>query len=434
MSVLRRLNIWLVTTGEPLPSDGPDVRLLRVGIFFKELLARGHEVRWWTSDFDHQHRVHRTDTPNEVAWGPGGGEPRGRITLLPSPGYGPSISLKRIWDHRVTAARFLRAARRAARPDVVVCSYPTIELSRAAVEYGIETGVPVLLDIRDLWPDVIWDTVAPGVGGRVRDLALWPLRRPAAWAVRNASAVTGLTESYVDWACALARRPRGPWDRPVSLTYPVQADLNPLEVVEGAAYWKGLGVDLERHWVVSFLGTLGRQFDFGPVLEAARALRPEAPDIRFVLCGNGEGLEPLRAQASGLDSVVMPGWVEGPARRLLLGRSRVGLGPYVTTENFKRNLPNKPVEYFAYGLPVAHALEGVLDEVCARSGAGVRYGAGSGAPDLADVLRALRADEVRRSSMADAAHRLFQEEFRPDAVTDRLVALCHDLVTGRPAR
>jgi glycosyltransferase involved in cell wall biosynthesis len=255
------------------------------------------------------------------------------------------------------------------------------------------------------------------------------MRRPAAWAIRNASAVIGITSDYIDWACDLARRSRGPLDRPVPLTYPVQPPLTSDEVAAGSAFWKARGVDLDRDWVASFLGTVGRQFDFEPVLEAARVLEQKAPDVRFVLCGSGEGLDPLRRQVAGLFSVLTPGWVEGPARRLLLARSRVGLGPYVVSENFRRNLPNKPVEYFAYGLPVVHALEGVLDEVCTRSGAGVRYGGDAG--DLADVLLRLHADEGRRSGMAEAAGRLFQQEFRPDAVTDRLLDLCTELVAAR---
>lgn len=407
-----------------MPSDGPHVRLLRVGLFFQELVARGHDVHWWTSDFDHQHRVHRPVAPVNDQDG------RGHISMLPSPGYGPSVSLRRLWDHTVTARRFRRMARKAERPDVIVCSFPTIELSRAVVAYGIDTGVPVVLDIRDLWPDVIWDTVLPQAQGMTRDIALWPFRRSAAWAIRNATAVTGLTEAYVDWACALANRPRGAFDQPISLTYPVQPALTPAERTEGNTFWAERGVDLENDWVVAFLGTVGRQFDFGPVLAAAEALRQDCPDVRFVLCGSGEGLEGLRTIAAGLPNVLLAGWVEGPARRILLKKSRVGLAPYVLSENFRRNLPNKPVEYFAYGLPVAHSLPGVLDEACARAGSGLRYGVevADGLPSLASVVRSLYGNDGKRAAMAAAARIFFETEFHPDTVTDRLLGLCEGLV------
>ena len=412
------LDIWLVTTGEPLPTDGPHVRLLRVGIFFEELLARGHRVRWWTSDFDHQHRVHRN--PDAARSGLRGGV----ITMVPSPGYRGSISLRRLWDHRVTAKRFSRLARQAERPDVILCSYPPIELARATVAYGKKVGVPVILDIRDLWPDVIWDTVFSGVEGLPRDVALRPLRWQAAWAIRNASAVTGLTDDYVAWACSIAGRPRAPWDEPIPLTYPQQAPLDAAGAEAGRAFWAAQGVDLDAHQVVAFLGTIGRQFDFRPVLEAAAALRARMPDLRFVLCGTGEGLGALRTAASGLDSVVMPGWVEGAARTCLLRGARVGLAPYVDSENFRRNLPNKPVEYFAHGLPVVHSLGGVLEKVTAEAGAGARYG---DAPGLVELLEDLLAHEERRTRMASAAGELFRARFRPDAVTDRLVALCREV-------
>ena len=43
------------------------------------------------------------------------------------------------------------------RPDLILCSYPTIELSVEAVRYGRTHGIPVVLDVRDLWPDIVLD-------------------------------------------------------------------------------------------------------------------------------------------------------------------------------------------------------------------------------------------------------------------------------------
>jgi len=417
----RLSSIWLVTTGEPLPSDGPETRLLRTGIFFEDLVARGVSTHWWTSGFDHHRRTQRPASLARLDVGS-----VGTITLIPSPGYRGSVSIRRMVDHVVTARRFREAAAEAAAPQLIWCSYPTTELSSASVELGKRWGVPVVLDIRDLWPDVIWDTVLSRAPALARDVGLRVLRQPAARAFRAATAVVGLTDEYVAWALELAGRARSELDVAIPVTYP--DPVGPLtlsETAEGERFWGEHGVDLGEDWIVCFLGTLGRQFDFDPVLDAASRLRGCAPGVRFVLAGAGEGLEALRSRAAGLSNVVVPGWVDGVRRRALLSRSKLGLAPYRPSENFLRNLPNKPVEYFAHGLPVLYPIEGVLHRTCRRSECGVRYGGGEA---LASVLEGIRRDPARHDRMSKNARRLFTDDFARDAVTDRLVGLCERIL------
>jgi glycosyltransferase involved in cell wall biosynthesis len=417
----RLSSIWLVTTGEPLPSDGPGTRLLRTGIFFEDLVARGVRTHWWTSGFDHHRRTQRSTSLARLEVGS-----VGTITLIPSPGYRGSVSIRRLVDHATTARRFRDAATEAAAPQLIWCSYPTVELSAVSVELGKRWGIPVVLDVRDLWPDVIWDTVLPGSPALARDAALRILRRPAARAIRAATAVVGLTDEYVAWALELAGRARNEHDVAIPVTYPDPVGpLTPSEIAEGERLWGEHGVDLGEDWIVCFLGTLGRQFDFGPVLDAAGRLRSGAPKVRFVLAGAGEGLESLRSRAAGLSNVVVPGWVDGVRRRTLLSRSKLGLAPYRPSENFLRNLPNKPVEYFAHGLPVLYPIEGVLHRACQRSECGLRYGGGEA---LASILEEIRRDDARHDRMAKNARRLFLDDFAREAVTDRLVGLCERIL------
>ena len=41
--------VWLVTVGEPLPTDPGSPRLLRAGILAGLLAEKGHVVHWWSS-------------------------------------------------------------------------------------------------------------------------------------------------------------------------------------------------------------------------------------------------------------------------------------------------------------------------------------------------------------------------------------------------
>ena len=46
---------WLLKIGEPLPLD-PETNSGRAAMLGEKLTLRGHQVVWWASSFDHQHK------------------------------------------------------------------------------------------------------------------------------------------------------------------------------------------------------------------------------------------------------------------------------------------------------------------------------------------------------------------------------------------
>ncbi len=154
------MKVWLVTVGEPLPVDGDNPRLMRTGILSGLLAAGGHEVLWWTSAFDHVRKRHRCAGDAETAaFGY-------RIRMLHGGGYRKNVSVARFLDHRDVARKFRGFAGSEPRPDVILCSLPTVELCVEAVRYGGRERVPVVLDVRDLWPDLIAELAPDGGGPR----------------------------------------------------------------------------------------------------------------------------------------------------------------------------------------------------------------------------------------------------------------------------
>ena len=143
------MNVWVVKTSEMLASDNGNGRLLRSGMVAHMLDERGHQVTWWMSTFDHANRRHRYRRDTRTYFGA-----RGIIRMIPSPGYQASISLQRLVDHSIWGRGFARAIRSAAPPDVIFCAYPTIEAASVCVRFGRRHGIPVVLDLRDIWPDI----------------------------------------------------------------------------------------------------------------------------------------------------------------------------------------------------------------------------------------------------------------------------------------
>ncbi len=404
------LRIWLVTVGEPLPSDPGHPRLLRTGILARTLAARGHEVLWWSSAFDHSRKVQRAEADHCIDL-----QPRFRLSLLHAPGYRHHVSLSRIRHHRATARAFARLAPAEARPDVIVSSLPTLELCEAAVDYGRSRGVPVAIDIRDLWPDIFLELAPRGLKTVARCL-LDSMFRSARRICAGATAVLATSPDFVDWGLRNAARARKPTDADFPLGYaPDEPSSEALRSAEEV--WDRRGIRAERAGLrACFFGTFGRQFDFDTVLDALRRLRSEGCRVTAVLCGEGDRLAALRTAAADLEDVVtLPGWVDAASIRSLMKRSDVGLAPYFSTPSFESNIPNKAIEYFSAGLPVLSSLRGVLQRTLDEVSGGWTYPNGDAAA-LAGLLSRLGGAREDLAARGRNALALFHDRYQGERV------------------
>jgi glycosyltransferase involved in cell wall biosynthesis len=351
------MRVWLLQRNEPTVHDnGGAQRILRTGIMARMLTEAGHEVVWWTSDFDHYNRRYRFNGNHR--------EPVERgydVQYLYSRGYKKNISYGRIMANKDVAASFATVAPAdPRRPDIIIASIPTAELAWEGIEYGKGRNIPVILDVRDLWPDHIVNLAPSGLKLLVK-LAMLQSSRLTRKVFAQASGIFGLTEPFLDWGLGYAGRKRNRFDRVVPMGY-VKSEVvtksdDCVAWVCAETFWEDLGVSQsEEQLVVSFIGTIGRGFDFGAVMAASRLLKQKRKNIKFVICGDGELAESLREQVKHLDNVIMPGWINKSQIKTLLLRSDVGLLPYIHAENFIKNLPNKPAEYLSEGLVLASSL------------------------------------------------------------------------------
>jgi glycosyltransferase involved in cell wall biosynthesis len=401
------MKIWLVVIGEPVPvADGVQDRLHRGGYFASFLAERGHDVTWWTSTFDHMRKQHRFEEDRTVQI-----NPRLQIRLLHGGGYRANISLARLRDHREIAGKFARlAGAEADPPQIIVAALPTIELCLESVKFGRRRGVPTVLDMRDMWPDIFVDSV-PRPARPLMRLLLGGMFRQARRACAEATAITGITEAFVDWGLKRGGRRRSPWDRAFAMGY-LSAPPAAEKIAAAEKFWDRQGVvaDPERP-LACFFGTLGRQFDLESVLRAARGSR-----FRFVLCGTGDRFEHYRALAAGLPNVLLPGWVDAAAIHVLMRRSACGLDPLSDRYDFLATINNKAIEYFSAGLPVISSpRRGTLAELLAAEECGLSYDLGD-AGSLAGALARLDEEPPLRERMAAAARRLFQHSFTAEKV------------------
>src|SRR5208337_3241042 len=163
------------------------------GSFGRYLASRGHAVVWWTSTFDHFRKKHLMLGDGVID------DPSGlMIRPLRGCGYQRNVSVARFVDHIQVARRFTELSAQEPKPDILVSALPTVEMCLAAEEYGVRFGVPTVVDLRDMWPDIIAEAGPKPVRSLAR-LMLSPLFRQSHRACASATALTGITDAFVDW-------------------------------------------------------------------------------------------------------------------------------------------------------------------------------------------------------------------------------------------
>lgn len=406
------MKIWVVKTSEMLAGDNSNGRLLRSGLIAQVLESRGHAVTWWMSTFDHANRRQRAHGDMARPFGS-----NGVIRMVASPGYGGSISLRRLLDHRIWGRRFARAIGAMPAPDVIFCAYPTIEAASVCADYGRAWRVPVVIDLRDMWPDIF----VGGSPAALRPLAraaISPLRASARRALSQAAALFGITEEFLAWGLELAGRSRSSLDRSFPLAYP-DPRLNAVAArdrQESATYWDGLGVCRDSAFNVVVIGAMTkRRYEMDAVLAAARELAAEVRPVRLVIVGDGEDLPAYRRAAKSCPNVLFPGWLGMSRIRELLSRAHLGLVPYRSTPDLVISIPNKVGEYLSHGVPVASCLPGTLARVLREKSCGLSYDS-SDPRSLAQVIRTLRDDERLHASLRTSARRAFEEDLSAEKV------------------
>lgn len=128
---------------------------MRAGYIANELIQQGaHSVTLWGSAFDHFSKTwHSKETTTlEVS-------DRLTVKLIKGIGYKKNISWRRFLDHRIVAKKFKVLAPLCQKPDVMVVSMPPHDLAYEAVRFATKHNIPVIVDIRDPWPDLFLNHV-----------------------------------------------------------------------------------------------------------------------------------------------------------------------------------------------------------------------------------------------------------------------------------
>lgn len=381
---MKPLHVVIVNPYDGLPWKGK--RRGRYGQLSRELVARGHRVTWFTSDFSHGSKTYR-------AWPEAAGDANLCIKLLHVPPYSRNISLRRVASHAVyghRVAKALSALGRSASVDAVVASIPPIESARVAMTWCAENEAAGILDMQDAWPHVLSLAFSPRLRGLAKAILLRPWYRQARMAARSAVAHVAVSPEYLTYMRGLSGA-KGAYDQDRAV-FPLGYDTTGLPLDRPA----GSPASADGVFRVGYIGTFGRFYDLETVIRCANICRESS--IEFVLIGDGPDRPRLETLVTDLNlsNTSMKGYVPFPQAVPMLRSCDVGLVPIVS--DWPPNTPNKAFDYLFLGLPVVSSVCGTFRDEMIHFGFGRYYEAGDPV-SLAKTLRALQKDASARSSM-----------------------------------
>jgi hypothetical protein len=266
--------------------------------------------------------------------------------------------------HRRTASylRFIagsaQRSRRLPSPDLVFASTPPLPQIALAMGLAARHRVPMLLEVRDLWPGFLVDM------GLIRSRTVRRgLEALESAAYRCATRIVSASPAFRPYLEGFGVPPSRIVDIPHGAR---RRDLCALRE-RGEEMRRALG--LADCTVLLYAGSLNESHGLRAVVDAAR--RTAACDgIRWLVAGNGRGRPMLEQASRALPNLLDLGAV--PRRDLdpVLGAADAGIVALAPHRSFETVLPGKLVDYLSAGLPVICAVPGQARRVVEASNAG----------------------------------------------------------------
>lgn len=397
------MKIWIVGVGEPLPSDEGNVRLRRNGLLSSRLTSEGHEVHWFSASFHHYKKVQRCSKDCDIVI-----NERLTVHLIKANGYKKNVSMSRVIHHWVTAKKFSIMSKSFEKPDIILSGMTPIELCEEVLKYGVKNDIPVIVDIRDLWPKIFDEVVPKWAVPFIKPYIMYNSNKLGR-ILRKTTAMVAVTPQFLNYGLDIANISKREKDRVFFTAYKPQ-DLSK-ELDNFKEEWSSYGLN-EANFIVTFMGNFGKQFELDPVIQAAESLK-EYKNIKFVLCGDGENFERIKKRTKNSDNIILPGWIEEKKILSLLAASSVGIAPYRHSINFTHNSTNKFGEYLALSLPILIGVEGFMADLVSENNCGMKY---NNSNELANSIITLFNDYKLLKNMSNNAFELYNRKFNSDNV------------------
>jgi colanic acid biosynthesis glycosyl transferase WcaI len=318
----------------------------------------------------------------------------------------------------------LHALSRGGRFDVMIASSPPFFVHMAGEAVRAIRRFPMVLEIRDLWPDYMIEMGV--VRNRQTARALLGLERLL---LRHGAYAVVVTESF-------RRRlvEKGvPADRIDVISNGVDLDFYRPEAAPPLPL-----PELQRRtpgeFLVGYLGNFGAGQEIRTVVDAAKQLDGAGSQVRFVLVGDGTKMPEVETHASeaGISNLTIHPPIAKESTRDFYNACDLCLVPLAPVPIFSETVPSKIFEVMACERPVLASVAGEAARIVEGSGGGMVTPPGDAAALAGAIRRFFEMTPARRREMGRAGRCYVTEHYSRDILAARYLDLLRRVAGQHP--
>jgi glycosyltransferase involved in cell wall biosynthesis len=306
----------------------------------------------------------------------------------------------------------------AGRPDVVIASSPQLLVGLSGWWLARCKRVPFIFEVRDLWPE----SLAAVGKGNPDSLLHRSLAKIAGFLYRNSDHIVVVTAAFKEH---LIQRWRVPAAKISVIENGVDTDLfNPnadrdLRTELGA----------QEKFIISYIGTMGNAHGLETLIEAAATLQDSAPQVLFLLLGEGAEKEALfsMARSRGLTNLR---FVDQQLRAKIpayICASDACLVLLKKTEIFRTVIPTKMLEFMSCARPVILGVEGQAQKILEDAQAGICIEP-ENSSQLVDTVARLAQDPQLGKSLGRNGRRYILQRYTRRQTSGAYIRLLNELL------
>lgn len=348
------MRVWLCQIGENISAGDHGTGLRRTGLMARILTSMGHEVYWWSSNFNHSQKHFENSTDNWLEI-----KGVGFVKKLSSLGYAKNASVRRMFHHLHYSFCLARHIENEIPPDLIICSFPTPENAFILSRFARKHDVRIIIDVRDMWP-FTFRYYMPKFTGWMAPIVFFPYYWMSKFIFSEADHIIAVSDPFLKWALEIANRERNKLDQVV---YLVKDKSHTGETNNSCDWLSSIGFNEESINVI-FAGGFSKKNNFTHIASAWAAVSRKYPTIKLYLCGSGDDAQKVRTLFKDYQNVAMLGELKSSHLSVLYSRCDVSIAPYAQHRiDFESSIPTKIIESISYGVPVLTSLAGLTKDL-----------------------------------------------------------------------
>jgi glycosyltransferase involved in cell wall biosynthesis len=378
-----------------------------------EMLAKeGYEVTVITSRFRELDRTFRKENElfNSAPY---------KIVILDEIGYTKNISFKRIysmWSFTRSLKNYLKNTNE--DYDLVYACVPGLDSALAAGKYANKKTIPFVIDVQDVWPEVMYDLVLdiPVIS----NILFSPLQLMANKVYALADGIMAVSKTYLEIA-----KKKNLKEIINDYVY-IGTDIEQFELgINGSI--EVIEKPLDEFWI-AYIGSLGHSYDIYTFIEGAKIANEKGLNVRPIILGSGPLEKDFEEFANKVGSnALFTGWLDHATMSSYLRKSNAVIN--AIRRKAPQSITNKIGDYLSSGRPI---LNGSLNLEFLELLEGYKFGFNYEPEDPKSLYMAIekmyRLSNQEREQMGLNARKLAEEKFNRKITYPKIIKLINQLV------